>query len=173
MTITARDATTDDIPFMRLMLYEAATVGYTLRNTAPPPFDEVLAQPSNRHYYEEWGRDGDIAVIAEEGGAPVGACWVRLFTPADRGNGVIAEPGTPELAIGVAPAHRGRGAGGVMLAALLERLRAAGYARAGLSVDPINPARRLYERHGFAPLPDGNPHAGTSVLMAVELSVST
>lgn len=37
-----------------------------------------------------------------------------------------------------------------MLTALAQDLRAAGHRAVSLSVDDGNPARRLYERHGFA-----------------------
>ena len=47
-------------------------------------------------------------------------------------------------------AVRGRGHGGAMLRATLERLRARGVAEVGLEVDPDNIAAvRLYTRHGF------------------------
>jgi ribosomal protein S18 acetylase RimI-like enzyme len=56
---------------------------------------------------------------------------------------------------------------------LLAQARVAGFARLVLSVNPENPAQRLYRRCGFRDLPPGNPHAGTSILMAVELQPSS
>ena len=130
----------------------------------------MLPETSSERYLDGWGRRGDIGVIAEMAGAPCGAAWVRLFAPEERGDGVIARPDTPELAIGVEPAQRGRGTGEAMLRDLLRRAREAGYARIVLSVNPLNPARRLYERCGFVALPEGDPHAGTSVMMEAETS---
>jgi ribosomal protein S18 acetylase RimI-like enzyme len=170
VTFSVRPPTPADLPFMSDMLYEAATIGYVLRGTERPPPDEVLRQPSNAHYVDDWGRAGDAGVIAENAdGAPVGAAWYRQFTPDERGNGVVAWPDTPEVAIGVAEAARGRGVGEALLRALLTTARDAGYARIVLSVDPLNPAHRLYERVGFRDLPAGDPHAGTSIMMQADL----
>jgi GNAT superfamily N-acetyltransferase len=162
--LEVRPATPADLPFMRDMLYEAATVGYVLRDQPPPPMDEVLAHPSNARYLDGWGRSGDDGLIAEDG-APLGAAWYRLFAPHERGDGIVAHHNVPEVAIAVVPRARGRGVGRALLEALLRTARDAGYAQLMLSVDPANPARRLYARCGFVELPPGNPHAGTSVLM--------
>jgi ribosomal protein S18 acetylase RimI-like enzyme len=62
---------------------------------------------------------------------------------------------TPELAIAVVPSKRGRGIGEQLLAALLERAREAGHDAISLSVEPGNPARKLYERHGFEVVEQG------------------
>ena len=170
MTFSVRSATHDDLPFMADMLYEAATIAYVLRDSPRPPKEQVLREPSNAHYLDGWGRAGDAGVIAEANDrTPIGAAWYRQFAPDERGNGVVAWPGTPEVAIAVALDARGRGVGRALLEALLAQARDAGYARLVLSVDPLNPARRLYERCGFRDLPAGDPNAGTSVLMAVDL----
>jgi GNAT superfamily N-acetyltransferase len=166
---TLRAATAADVQFMREMLYEAAAVGWTLHGLAPPSLDEVLAHPSNARYLAGYGRAGDNGVIAEDDvGRAIGAAWYRVFTPDQRGDGIVAEPNVPELAIGVRTDARGRGVGAALLHALLQAARDAGFERLSLSVDPANPARRLYARCGFVELPAGNPHAGTSVLMVAE-----
>jgi GNAT superfamily N-acetyltransferase len=166
-----RPAIADDLPFMREMLYEAAAVGWTLHGREAPPVSEVLAHPSNARYLDGWGRDGDAGVIAEDAeGAAIGAAWYRLFAPDERGDGIVAEPGVPEIAIGVRGDERGRGVGDALLRALLQTARDAGFARLALSVDADNPARRLYARCGYVELPAGNPHAGTSVLMEARTS---
>jgi GNAT superfamily N-acetyltransferase len=166
-----RAATAADLPFMRAMLYEAAAVGWTLHGQTPPSPDEVLAHPSNARYLAGYGRKGDSGVIAEDDdGSSIGAAWYRLFTPGDRGDGILAEPGVPELAIGVRVDARGRGAGAALLRALLQAAHDEGFERLALSVDPANPARRLYARCGFREMPTGDPHAGTSVLMEARTS---
>ncbi len=66
-----------DVTFMRSMLAHA----YHWRVAG---FDDAI--PLAR-YTENWGRPGDVAVIAMEGGHPIGAAWVRLFSAARPGTG--------------------------------------------------------------------------------------
>ena len=99
-------------------------------------------------YIRGWGRPGDAAVIALEGGFAVGAAWYRLFTAEEPGYGFVDER-TPELAIAVVPSKRGHGIGEQLLAALIERARKESHAALSLSVEPGNPSRKLYERYGF------------------------
>ena len=73
-----------------------------------------------------WGRPGDTAVIALDGGFPVGAAWYRLFSAEEPGYGFVDEQ-TPELAIAVVPRKRGKGVGEKLLPALIDRAREAGY----------------------------------------------
>ena len=62
----------------------------------------------------------------------------------------------------VVPEARGRGVGRVLLAALEELARDLGYPVARLDTGAEQPgAQRMYERAGYAPVPDynGNPYA--------------
>jgi GNAT superfamily N-acetyltransferase len=93
-------------------------------------------------------------VIALLGGFPVGAAWYRVFDAEEPGYGFVDER-TPELAIAVVPSKRGHGIGDALLKALVASARAGGYERLSLSVEPGNPARKLYERHGFAVVDEG------------------
>jgi ribosomal protein S18 acetylase RimI-like enzyme len=93
-------------------------------------------------------------VIALEGGFPVGAAWYRVFTDDEPGYGFIDDE-TPELAIAVVPSKRGHGIGEELLQELMAKAEAAGYERLSLSVEPGNPARKLYERHGFEVVDQG------------------
>ena len=64
--------------------------------------------------------------------------------------------GRQSLTIAVLPQYRNRGIGGQLLAQLLGAA-AHTYPTVSLSVAAGNPARRLYERHGFHPLdPNGD-----------------
>jgi ribosomal protein S18 acetylase RimI-like enzyme len=116
---------------------------------AARPLRELLADPHVARYVEGWGRPGDTAVIAEDVmGHPVGAAWYRFFEPAAPGYGFV-DAATPELTIGVLADFQGRGVGGALLGALLRAAAADGLRAVSLSVEPHNPARRLYERYGF------------------------
>ena len=98
-------------------------------------------------YVRGWGRPGD-------NGFPVGAAWYRIFPDDEPGYGFV-DQSTPELAIAVVPSKRGHGIGDELLKALIAKARAAGYDRLSLSVEPGNPARKLYERHGFSVVDEG------------------
>jgi ribosomal protein S18 acetylase RimI-like enzyme len=128
------------------MLYEAA---FWRPNGPRPPVGEVLADPALGRYVYGWGRRGDAGVVAfGDRGEPVGAAWYRLFPPGEPGFGFVDER-TPELSLAVLEEARGRGIGTRLLLLLLDRARDDGFQALSLSVEPDNPARRLYERHGF------------------------
>ncbi len=128
-----------DVPFLRDMLHHA----YYWRENNPEMEDLPVAR-----YVSGWGRHGDASVIAVEDHFPVGAAWYRLFKAGDPGYGFIDEE-TPELSIAVVPGRRGGGHGSQLLEALLKRAQEDGFSALSLSVEPDNPALRLYEKHGF------------------------
>ena len=108
----------------------------------------MLGHPQVVIFHEGWGREGDVALVAEESGRLIGAVWYRYFTESEHGEGYVDEM-TPELAIAVVEDARARGVGASLMRQLHERARREGVARTSLSVDPDNPARRLYSRLGY------------------------
>lgn len=166
--ITIRAATVADVPFMWDMLFEAAFTTDEARavwRSDPQPPPELVK------YLDGWGRRGDAGVIAEHAdGASIGAAWYRLFTSGDRGDGVMAEPNVPELAIAVEPQRRGRRIGEDLLTTLATRARDDRFEHLLLSVDPANTrAIRLYERVGFTLVETEDPARGTSLIMRLDL----
>jgi GNAT superfamily N-acetyltransferase len=130
----------DDIDFVASMALLAAFPPGRL----PPA---AAAMPHVRRLVEGWGRPTDIGVVGWEADTRIGAAWSRVF-----GNPVARDgDGTPlpEIAIAVAPIFRGRGFGGVLLAALIGAASLSGRPALSLTVNAQNPARRLYERAGF------------------------
>ena len=141
-------ATTDDAPFLCEMLYEAAVPP----NTHRPPLDEVLVEPRNARFIDDWGRPGDLGVVAEEGGQPVGAAWIRLHTGEEFAPGYKGEA-VAQLAIAIVPSARGIGWGRNLLDRLLDEAGSLGLSEVQLTVGLANvPAVRLYQRVGFSVL---------------------
>jgi ribosomal protein S18 acetylase RimI-like enzyme len=127
-----------DVPFMRSMLAHA----YAWRVNA---FEADI--PLTR-YVDNWGRPGDVAVIAHDTGNRVGAAWLRSFKASEPGYGFVDEQ-TPELSIAVVPSQRSRGLGRELMDSLLDDAREAGSAQVSLSVEKDSPAVGFYERYGF------------------------
>jgi ribosomal protein S18 acetylase RimI-like enzyme len=162
-----RDYRPEDWECLRDMSYEAA---FWRPGVPRPPREEALSAPNISRYIEGWGHPGDAAVVAVErsSGNRIGAAWYRIMPEDAPGYGFVA-PEVPELSMGVAAAFRGRGVGGALLEALLERAIAEGVGALSLSVEDGNPAVRLYERHGFERL----FRVGNAWTMKVELTRSS
>jgi ribosomal protein S18 acetylase RimI-like enzyme len=135
-----RPGSRHDGRFLRDMLHHA----YYWRERAPRDPMEGSVQ----RYVMSWGRAGDAAVIAYDDAGNVGAAWYRLFKEREPGYGFV-DAQTPELSIAVVPSRRGKGYGEELLAALLAQAKKDGFEQISLSVEPDNPALRLYQRHGF------------------------
>jgi GNAT superfamily N-acetyltransferase len=141
-----RPAGAADLPFLREMLYEAATWA---ADRERPQLDDVLADPHVARYLDAWPGEGDGGVVAETcDGLAIGAAWWRHFAPAEPGYGFVAEE-IPELTLAVVREWRRRGVGTALLNALAQSAAAAGVPALSLSVEERNRARRLYARAGF------------------------
>ena len=128
-----------DVPFMRSMLPHA----YGWRVNA------LDAEIPLTRYIDNWGRPGDLALVATETGHRVGAAWFRVFRTNEPGYGFVDEA-TPELTISVVPSRRKHGVGQELLDALLAKAREEGHSAVSLSVEHDSPAVKFYERNGFA-----------------------
>jgi GNAT superfamily N-acetyltransferase len=135
-----RNGSHADVPFMRSMLPHA----YGWRVSA------LDADIPLTRYVDNWGRAGDVGLIAHETGNRVGAAWFRLFRASEPGYGFVDEQ-TPELSIAVVPSRRKHGLGQELLDALLEKVRTEGHTQVSLSVEKDSPAVGFYERNGFTP----------------------
>ena len=127
-----------DVPFMRSMLAHA--YGWHV--------NALDAEIPLTRYVDNWGRVGDVALVATETGHRVGAAWFRSFRAAEPGYGFVDEE-TPELTISVVPSRRKHGVGKELLDALLAKAREQGHTAVSLSVERDSPAVKFYERNGF------------------------
>ena len=133
-----RKGSAGDVTFMRSMLAHA--YGWRV--------NQFEAEIPLTRYVDNWGREGDIALVATENGHPVGAAWLRAFRADAPGYGFVDEQ-TPEVTISIVPSRRGHGLGQELLDALLAAARNAGHATVSLSVEADSPAVGFYERNGF------------------------
>lgn len=143
-----RPATAGDVSF----LWDCLAIAAHLPDAAA-----ARALPAAAKHLEGWPRDGDFGVVAPGRGA----AWARQFSRRDQPDFWV-DGYTPEIAIGVLPAHRRQGLGEALLRALMGEAARRGHGLS-LNVRDENPAIHLYQRLGFHPIPglEGTNHAGT------------
>jgi GNAT superfamily N-acetyltransferase len=148
--------------FLMEMLYESI---YIPENK--PPRNILLKLPHLKKYSEDWGRQGDRALIAVNSDhEAMGAVWYRLFSETDKGYGFV-DSCTPELGIAIKDEARGLGAGTKLMEAILSQAIKDGYSALSLSVDPANHhAVHLYKKFGFIEY----GASGTSITMVCLLA---
>jgi GNAT superfamily N-acetyltransferase len=137
MTVIRRGGA-QDVPFMRSLLTHAYNWHVNLLDTDVPI----------GRYVDGWGRPGDTALIAQEGGHRVGAGWFRLFRESARGYGFVDDQ-TPELTIVVVPSRQGEGIGQLLLTGLVDRAQADAYRAVSVSLERGHPEVEIYEAAGF------------------------
>ena len=141
MELTIRPIRREEFPLLADFLYDAI---YRSDPSSPLP-RQIVEHPSLRIYIADFGTlPDDRCLVAQAEGHVVGMVWVRCI----RAYGYIGE-GIPEFVLSVAAPCRGQGIGTRLMREMLQRLSAAGYPEASLSVQRRNPAVRLYRRLGF------------------------
>jgi ribosomal protein S18 acetylase RimI-like enzyme len=129
-----------DLPFLAEMTLLAA-----FRPGQLP--DGATLMPHVTRWTDDWGRPGDMGVVAWSSERRVGAAWCRIQED------VIARDASgrpvPEIAIAVTSDQRNRGLGTRLLADLAEAAAAAEQRALCLTVNARNPAFHLYQRLGF------------------------
>jgi GNAT superfamily N-acetyltransferase len=109
--------------------------------------EDLQKQDYLARYAANWGRRGDMGVVAKTDVISIGAAWLRLWLNDDKGFGYI-DDSIPELAIAVLPEYRGKGIGTQLLMKVLTSAQS-DYPGISLSVRADNPVVKLYQRIGF------------------------
>ncbi len=136
--------TKHDIAFLTTMVYVAH---YPTRS--PIPNATIAGHiPQVCLWVNHWGKQGDKALIAQQGDQLLGAACYRLFSVRDQITGFLGEE-IPVLILAVHPQYRRRGVGYRLLTRLLQQAKDAGFPALSLAVSMRNPARSLYEQVGF------------------------
>ncbi len=144
LDLHVRAALSDDLPFIQRMLYEAAN----RPGEDWPAFEASIQERRNLRFWRDWMRPGDLGVIGERSGVPVGAAWLRVFSGEELGP--WDDPGVPVLAIGVERSARGVGVGRLLMGALIEAAMTFGVPAINLTTGTFNEvAMHLYHACGF------------------------
>ncbi len=89
--VTIRIVDKNELDFLTDMLYESIHI---LENK--PKKEDLINSSHIKKYHENWGREGDTALIAfNTDNQPVGAVWYRLFNESNKGYGFV-DRHTPE-----------------------------------------------------------------------------
>ena len=140
-----REMHSSEAGFLKKMLYESLFVPEG-KECYP---NSVLECPELAKYYLNWGSiPYDLAFVAEENGELVGAVWGRAHQPPHQGYGYI-DSDIPEIGIAVKSTYRNSGTGTRLLKLISEHYATLQVRSISLSVDKLNPAKRLYSRMGF------------------------
>lgn len=139
--ISYRPMTDGDLPFVAA-LYASTRAEEVAATGWPPAAQAAFLDQQHRAqhaHYRAVHPDGEWLLI-ERAGEPIG----RLYLAEEEGRLLLMD-------ISLLPAARGMGLGTAILTDLLAGERRA----ATLHVERANPARRLYERFGFAVVEEG------------------
>jgi ribosomal protein S18 acetylase RimI-like enzyme len=145
--VSLRPATPADRDFLRTVYAstradELALVDWD--DAAKAAFVEHQFSAQDQHYRTHYA-DGMFDVV-QVGGELAGRLYVHM-----------GEHDVRIVDITLLPQFRGKGIGGALIGALLERAAASGRV-VSIHVEHGNPARRLYERLGFEPVEDTGLH---------------
>jgi ribosomal protein S18 acetylase RimI-like enzyme len=160
MKLIIRKLRHNESGLLRELFYHAI---FMPEDADPLPFS-IVDHPDLVKYHQEWGREGDHAVVAELNGKIVGAAWCRLWKGEEKGYGYIKED-IPELSMAVIPEYRSMGIGTELLSKLFLDVKEAGFRALSISVEKRNRAANLYLRLGFTIIKDKSP----DYLMQIDL----
>lgn len=140
MNYIIRDMKPEEYSLLSDFLYEVIFIPEGMQK----PDRTIIHQPELALYIEDFGQPDDICLVADVQGKPVGAIWSRIMN--DYGH---VDEETPSLAISLFEDCRNRGIGTMLMKAMLQKLKEAGYRQVSLSVQKANYAMHMYEKAGF------------------------
>ena len=141
MEYTIRKMQAQEYPLLEDFLYEAIFIPEGVQ----APSKSIIHEPLLWRTIDGFGMlKDDCCLVADVGGKPVGAVWIRV---ADQYG--YLDDDTPSFSISLYPEYRNKGIGTAMMRAMLGYLVNSGYKRASLSVQKENYAVRMYKSVGF------------------------
>lgn len=117
MKLVIRKIFQSEHAFLSKMLYQAIFVP---QGAEPLPAN-IIDHPDLVKFIKDFGRNGDLCLVAELNGKLVGAVWTRLFPEQDKGYAFV-DSHTPELCMAVLEQFRKMGFGKKLLSEILSEL---------------------------------------------------
>lgn len=146
-SIRFRDARQDEAPLVVQMIRQMVSDMARYGGHAPTTDSTALENLTSAITDELKRNDAKYVLVEPTNGDPIGVAGAQLITL----GGVFAPKRTLHISVVyVAPQFRRGGIGGALIARLLDWGRAAGGEECDLNVLSKNPAKSLYERHGFS-----------------------
>ena len=161
MKIDYRIIKQEEYQFLEEMLYEALFVP-----PGQPKYPKsIIENPDIKKYIENWNqKEGDLAIVGVENDKLVAAIWGRKFDELKKGYGFV-DKDIPEISMAVKKEYRNQGIGTNLINVIEHEFIEMGITNLSLSVDKLNPAKRLYERCGFKLFEE----QGTAITMIKQL----
>ncbi len=140
MSVTVRDATTEDLPAIA-----AIYTHYTLRTTTTFNIEVRTPREWRERFDEHIVNGPHLLLVAEHDGAVVGFVETQPFRPKP------AYGRSVEISIYAAPDHQGRGIGRALFSELFDRIPGEGSFHRAFSIIalPNDASIALHERFGF------------------------
>jgi ribosomal protein S18 acetylase RimI-like enzyme len=146
--ITFRIADSEDINYLKEMLFEAVYWRSIMQGNAPN-YEEGLKAEGVMNSLIDWGnRKQDLGLVALNGSNMIGAAWIRHYQKNNSIRGFINES-VPVLVIGIKNEYRNKGIGTEILNLLIEKATGKGIKSISLMVSEDNEAFKLYKKVGF------------------------
>jgi len=134
----------DEYPLLRKFFYHAIYV----TDGCKMPDQSILKHPDLAKYFENFGADGEHALVAENAGIILGVIWGRNFDSKNKGYGYYAD-GYIELSMAVLLEYRKQGIGKELLSSFIKLEKSYNTKGLSLSVSKDNFAQHLYKEYGF------------------------
>ena len=136
--IAYRPMTDADLPFVEALFASTRAEEFALTGLAPEQLQALLVQQHKaQHHHYRLHHSAAEWLIVERADEPIGRLYLDRSGESDR-----------VIDISLAPAARGQGIGGAILADVIADAQAR-ERTVSIHVETRNPARRLYERLGF------------------------
>ena len=99
------------LPSESILIFSFLTLAARMQESGEP-IQKALCDSELTRYWQNWGRQGDLGVVAESDsvGYPISCAWVRLFSREEAGADFVGAD-IPEMAIGTISTARGLGVG--------------------------------------------------------------